>query len=446
MRILAGAASLALVLAACGGDDSTDTADKAATTEKPDSTAESTTSSSLEGRVIDEVDIGPDDFSDPTTLTNRFMPASEVSYLIMLGEDEGEPLRIEVTPLADAKTIEWNEGTTDALVSQFLESSDGELLEIADDFFAQDDAGNVWYFGEDVFNYDAGRLDDTEGSWLAGRDGPPGMIMPADPQVDDIFHPENIPDLVFEEDIVRSVDATVEGPAGPIAGSLEIEEHHEGEIELKYWAPGYGEFRALTEGVEDVIVVFALPNDAEAEALPSSLSELQTAATGAFDLAQDEDWNALSTSLDGMATDWEAYDPASRDVLPEQFVEAVDATLDELTTAVEDEDAAGAAEAAVALDLAVLDVVMTHGSLPDLDRIVALSHQLTLAAGEEDAASAANTVAIASAVWARSASTVDDPAGIDAIVTSLEAAAEDDDFAALESGATDLIEAAASAA
>jgi hypothetical protein len=58
----------------------------------------------------------------------------------------------------------------------------GRILEDATDFYAQADDGSVWYVGEDVDNYENGVVVDHEGSWLAGKDGPPGMIMPADPR------------------------------------------------------------------------------------------------------------------------------------------------------------------------------------------------------------------------------------------------------------------------
>ncbi len=52
--------------------------------------------------------------------------------------------------------------------------------------YAQADDGSVWYFGEDVFDFRDGAIVVTEGTWLAGRDGPAAMIMPADPQVGDV--------------------------------------------------------------------------------------------------------------------------------------------------------------------------------------------------------------------------------------------------------------------
>ena len=65
-----------------------------------------------------------------------------------------------------------------------------------------------------MFNYEDGVVADTDGTWLAGTDGPPAMIMPADPQVGEVYRPENIPDFVFEEVTVKSVGLTVRRPRG----------------------------------------------------------------------------------------------------------------------------------------------------------------------------------------------------------------------------------------
>src|SRR5512138_2091712 len=45
------------------------------------------------------------------------------------------------------------------------------LEELTHDWFAQDEQGNVWYFGEDSRQFANGQQVGTEGSWLAGVDG-----------------------------------------------------------------------------------------------------------------------------------------------------------------------------------------------------------------------------------------------------------------------------------
>ena len=57
--------------------------------------------------------------------------------------------------------------------------SDSRIQEIALDWYAQADDGAVWYLGEDVADYKDGVIYTHEGTWLAGRDGPAAMIMPA---------------------------------------------------------------------------------------------------------------------------------------------------------------------------------------------------------------------------------------------------------------------------
>ena len=75
------------------------------------------------------------------------------------------------------------------LVSQYMAWRDGRLEEVALDRYAQADDGSVWYFGEDVVEYARGHVVSTEGTWLAGREGPPAMIMPAHPRVGDVSGP-----------------------------------------------------------------------------------------------------------------------------------------------------------------------------------------------------------------------------------------------------------------
>ena len=138
--------------------------------------------------------------------------------MLLLGRVDGEPFRTEVTLLPETRIIEWQGQQVETLVSQYVAYLDGRIHEVAYDFYAQDDAGAVWYFGEDVFNFADGVIVDTHGTWIAGKDGPAAMIMPADPQVGDVYRPENIPGFVFEEVTVKAVDQTLDGPSRPCRG------------------------------------------------------------------------------------------------------------------------------------------------------------------------------------------------------------------------------------
>jgi hypothetical protein len=59
----------------------------------------------------------------------------------------------------------------------------GKLVEYTEEWFAQDRAGNVWYFGEDTTKFEDGKASKF-GSFEAGVDGAePGVAMPAHPRV-----------------------------------------------------------------------------------------------------------------------------------------------------------------------------------------------------------------------------------------------------------------------
>ncbi len=61
-------------------------------------------------------------------------------------------------------------------------SEKGVPVEVTDDWFAQDNAGNIWYLGEYVTNYENGKVVDHEGSFEAGVDGAQaGVAMPPTP-------------------------------------------------------------------------------------------------------------------------------------------------------------------------------------------------------------------------------------------------------------------------
>jgi hypothetical protein len=255
----------------------------------------------------ERVDLTMPTFSDPTNITNPLFPVSLQESVLMLGHVEGKPFRTEVTLLPETRIIEWEGQRVETLVSQYNAFLDGRIEEVAYDYYAQADDGSVWYFGEDVFDFRDGAVVVTEGTWLAGRDGPAAMIMPADPQVGDVYRTENAPGFVFEEVTVRSTDEMLDGPLGPIQGGMLADElHSDGKTEQKVFAPGYGEF--YTAGGGDVeALALAVPTDATTEPLPAELTTLSRGALEIFDGAGSGDWAAASATLRAMEAAWQAY-------------------------------------------------------------------------------------------------------------------------------------------
>ena len=113
--------------------------------------------------------------------TNPYFPLTPGLVTRLRGTDEGEHYRETVTVTARHRTIVGVETT---VVDDVVRRADGTLAEKTRDWYATDQDGNVWYFGEDTATYDEqGNLEDREGSWEAGVDGAvAGIIMPADPR------------------------------------------------------------------------------------------------------------------------------------------------------------------------------------------------------------------------------------------------------------------------
>ncbi|MGH2969181.1 MAG: hypothetical protein ACRDK0_08965, partial [Solirubrobacteraceae bacterium] len=244
-------------------------------------------------------------FSNPTSVTNPLFPISSLSSVVLNGRVDGKAFRTETTLLPDTRVIEWSPGQcVKTLVSQYVAYLDGRIQEVALDFYAQADDGSVWYFGEDVYNYVDGAVADTSGTWLAGKEGPAAMIMPAAPKVGDVNRPENIPGLVWEEVATKQVGRTVQGPRGDVAGAIVGRElHDDGTYSDKVFAPGYGEFFTAHYGDVEALAV-AVPTDAAPGPPPDSLERLSREAKRVFGAAAARRWRAAARAVAAMRRAW----------------------------------------------------------------------------------------------------------------------------------------------
>lgn len=385
------------------------------------------------------VDLEPPSFSDPTRVTNPLFPISDLHAAVLLGRSAGIPLRIETTLLPARRTLSINGEPVAVNVSQFLSLLDGRILEIALDHYGQDDAGNVWYFGEDVFNYADGVVVDTEGTWLAGRDGPPAMIMPAHPRLDDVYRPENLCGLVFEEVTVKGIDVTVAGPRGPVAGAVVVEElHADGTSEDKTFAPGYGEF--LSGSGDDVeALALAVPTDALTGPVPAALTTVYDGALRIFDAAARRDWRDASRTLAVMSDAWNRH--LAGDIAPLLKAQQSDA-LDRLSKAVASRTGARARQAALATARAALDLRLQHQppTTIDIARFDLWAAQLVVDAAAKDSAAVRSDAAILAWTWDRFVHVCDEPTRrlVGARLGELDTAVENEELARAMRAAADL--------
>ncbi len=325
------------------------------------------------------VDVAEPTFSHPTAITNPLFPKAPLKQVLQLGTEGEDQVRFEVTQLRKTKRIAWNGRRVETLVTHVVAYTDGRISEVARDFYAQADDGSVWYFGEEVDNYEDGVIDNHDGSWLAGRDGPPGMIMPATPQVGDVLRPENIPGLVFEEVTVNATGLTVPGPSGPVSGAIATEAVlDDGTVENKIsFAPEYGEFQAAVASKDELYsVALAVPVDALPGPVPSQLRQLSAGAADVFWTAPLRRWDRLAATIEEMQEAWDSFsgDP------PPLLADMIDETLEALDVALTLEDVGGLRQAAIDAGMASLDLQERYRSVKDIDaaRLALWRNQLLL--------------------------------------------------------------------
>ena len=419
---ISAALAVAFVVTACGGQPSSATAPapaaaptsaaQAATAAPPPATPTSAPAAAPTSAApaaaptsAAQTTAGAPRFSRPTEITNPFYPVSLIAQSISLGHEGGDPYRTEVTLLPDTKTISWDGQQVTARVSQYISYSNGKLAEVAYDYFAQADDGSVYYLGEDVSNYEDGKVINHEGSWLAGKDGAPAaLIMPANPQIGQVFNPENHPGVAYETDEVMSLTEKTITPDGPIEQGLLIKETlMDGSIEYKVDVANFGIVESRAED-EQVNLVWLNRTDTKPGTVPAPVSTIEAQVQDIFDMVPGGDWEKVAADVAAIDQAWKAYQPqATSDKVPQLFQEALTGALQRLQTAAAAKEAAGTLQAANQLSAATIDLfTVYYPTTPtDLGWLDMLERQVLLDVAGTDFAAATDSLAKISAIWAR---------------------------------------------
>jgi hypothetical protein len=187
--------------------------------------------------------IDPTDFINahgrPNSIDNTYFPLRPGTTFVYDGAKDGEPQHDVFAVTRDTKVIV---GVTTVVVHDTV-LINGILEEDTFDWFAQDDQGNVWYFGEDTKEYDAqGNVISTTGSWEAGVNGAkPGIVMEAHPSAGDTYRQEFAADAQDMATVLsRSKHVTV--AYGSFDRVVQTKEFSciEAGSDHKYYAPGVG--------------------------------------------------------------------------------------------------------------------------------------------------------------------------------------------------------------
>lgn len=182
-------------------------------------------------------------FSHPLEIDNPYFPLSPGTTFVYDGTDGKKSVHDTVTVTDQTRTVK---GVQNRVVHDTV-FENGKMAEDTFDWYAQDDAGNVWYFGEDSTQYKNGKVVSHEGSWEAGVNGASeGIIMEARPRVGDTYAQESAPGVGQDTATVISLDESVCVPYGCFDNVLHTEETSPldpGVVDAKYYAPGIGEIK-----------------------------------------------------------------------------------------------------------------------------------------------------------------------------------------------------------
>jgi hypothetical protein len=188
--------------------------------------------------------IEPADFS--ANIGNPWFPLRPGTTMTYAGTREGKQARELVTVTGHTQVID---GVTTRIVFDRL-FLNGKLAERTFDYYAQDDDGNVWYFGEDTAGLDEhGQLTDTSGSFRAGVKGAqPGVFMQAHPEIGRLFRQEWFAGQAEDQFKVVSFHGNVTVPFGSFHNALKTAETTDlepGTLDNKYYVRGVGEVKEL---------------------------------------------------------------------------------------------------------------------------------------------------------------------------------------------------------
>lgn len=180
--------------------------------------------------------------------------------LTLEGEEDREAVQLIVTVMNETKTVD---GIETRIVEE-RESVDGELVEISKNYFAIcKETDDIFYFGEDVDDYEDGEIVSHEGGWLAGLDGArAGLIIPANPKIGMKYYQEIAPGVAEDRAEITSLNEVVDTPAGKFDNVVKVEETNplEGnEKEYKFYAHGIG----LIQDADLKLVSYVLPKAME---------------------------------------------------------------------------------------------------------------------------------------------------------------------------------------
>lgn len=182
---------------------------------------------------------------------NSYFPLTPGHRRTLAGEEDGEQIEVVITTTRKTERVVFESESGDtvsvkARVIEERESVDGELIEVSRNWFATCvETGDVFYFGEDVDDYEDGEIVGHGGAWRAGVDGArPGIIMPGRFLLGSSYFQEVAPGIALDR--ARHIEDGITFPsaAGTFENCVMTKESSPldgpGEFSFKIYCPGVG--------------------------------------------------------------------------------------------------------------------------------------------------------------------------------------------------------------
>jgi len=189
------------------------------------------------GEFVDAFHVDAADWS--STGKNPYFVLEPGYVLELEGDEHGKDVRLVVTVTDETKVVDGVE----TRVVEERESEDGEIVEISRNYYAFSTKDNgVYYFGEDVDEYEDGKVAKHGGSWHAGENGARfGLMMPGAPAVGMRWYQELAPGVAMDRSEVVSLAEPLDVD-GAVVNCLRTKETSAVEkgTEFKCYAPLVG--------------------------------------------------------------------------------------------------------------------------------------------------------------------------------------------------------------
>jgi len=210
----------------------------------------------------EEHDMAFDPCNFSSEIDNPYLPLSKYvnKTLTFAGQssENGQTTNVSEVWKVQSETVEVADVETLPVFIQEFE--DGELVQEAVQYFAQGKDGVVYFFGEDIVDYEGSvATENDDESWTVGDDTmTPGIAMPSTPAtgIGFAYHSVEVPGIAHELSEVKSLNQTGTVEFGDFDNAIVVTvyEFDEGSTSEQTYASGIGLVKETDDDEEEELV------------------------------------------------------------------------------------------------------------------------------------------------------------------------------------------------